>query len=188
MIVTSVTVVDLPQARARPIRALYARIGGVPRRARLAIAVAVGSVALAAIGLIAWPGGGDGGRRVLALQPGERVAIANGLGYPYPLHCLTIAVFADNPSYANAEIDRTSGCAPYRGYINATLHRVDGRWRLVLDEGQLYVPNERGTSPSPGSNAGGNPLGCLSPATLARDPSFASAGFDRGVCATPGYP
>jgi hypothetical protein len=25
--------------------------------------------------------------------------------------------------------------------VNASFHRVGGAWRLVLDEGQLFVPN-----------------------------------------------
>jgi hypothetical protein len=183
MIVTSITVVDLPRRRADPRRARLTR-----RRARLAIVAAIGVAAVAAIVVVALPGGGASGRRALALQPGERAAIADGLGYPYPLHCLTIAVFADNPDYANAELDRTGGCQTYHGYINATLHRVDGRWRLVLDEGQLYVPDERGAVSRAGPSSVGNPLGCVSPATLVHDPSFASMGLDRGVCAQPVSP
>lgn len=71
----------------------------------------------------------------------ERKAIAAALGYPYPLRCLTITISAASADYALANVNRTSRCARYRGYLNASLHRVDGAWRLVLDEGQLFVPN-----------------------------------------------
>jgi hypothetical protein len=46
-----------------------------------------------------------------------------------------------NPDYARVTVDHTSGCGRYHGYINASFHRVDGMWRLVLDEGQLFVAN-----------------------------------------------
>jgi hypothetical protein len=80
----------------------------------------------------------------------ERAAIAAALGYPYPLRCLTITTSAGDPDYARANVDRTSGCGPYHGYLNASLHRVDGAWRLVLDEGQLFVPNSLLTPCRPG--------------------------------------
>ena len=59
-----------------------------------------------------------------------------------------------NPEYARAAVDRTKGCGRYHGYLNASLDRVDGTWRLVLDEGQLFVPNSLFTPCRPG------PAGC----------------------------
>jgi hypothetical protein len=63
------------------------------------------------------------------------------MAFGYPSRCLTVTVSAGAPTYAQAEVVRRPGCPPYRGYVDATFHRVDGRWRLVLDEGQLFVPN-----------------------------------------------
>lgn len=79
----------------------------------------------------------------------EKAAIAAAFGYPYPLRCLTVTVSTSDPDYALAFIDRTKGCERYHGYINASFHKVAGSWRLVLDEGQLYVPNSLLT-PLPG--------------------------------------
>ncbi len=64
--------------------------------------------------------------------------------YGYPLRCLRITIAAADPAYARAHLNRTSagGCARYRGYLNASFHRVGGTWRLILDEGQLFVPND----------------------------------------------
>jgi hypothetical protein len=188
MVVTSITVVDLPQAHSRPLRARLGRIVA-RRRSRLAAVVAAGFAAVAAtilIALLSGPTTGAAeGHRAQALIPSQRAAIAKALGYPYPLRCLTIAVFADDPDYATAEIDRTSGCAVNRGYVSATLHRIGRTWRLVLDEGQLYVPNGALGEPAAGASTVSSPLGCLSAAVLVQDPSFARAGLARGVCAPP---
>jgi hypothetical protein len=131
-----------------PLRAWW--FGGRPavvRPARGAPAAAVAAVVLAALGVaVALPGGPR--RRPAEARPplvpaAERTAIAAALGYPYPLRCLTITTYGGSPAYARANVDRTNGCGRYHGYVNASLHRVDGTWRLVLDEGQLFVPNSR---------------------------------------------
>jgi hypothetical protein len=179
MIVTSITVVDLTPARRRPLlarlTAIRIRRGGV-----VAIVLAAGLVAVVAFVLSGRPS-----QVHHAAEPGygERAAVARALGYPYPLRCLTIAVFADDPTYATAEIDQSNSCARYRGDIYASLHRIDGTWRLILDEGQLYV--DESAVPTAGSGGAGYPLGCLSARTLRQDRAFASAGSDRGVCAQP---
>ena len=74
--------------------------------------------------------------------PPEATEIA--AAYGYPLRCLQITIAAADPAYARAHLDRTSagGCGRDRGYLNASFHRVDGTWRLILDEGQLFVPND----------------------------------------------
>ena len=152
MIVSSITVVDRPQARGHPLRE---RVRGINsgRRGRVVIAGAAGLVTAAAI-IVALLGGRSAGpaegHGAPELKPSERAAIATALGYPYPPGCLRIAVSDHDPDYATVHINRTLGCARYRGYINSSLHRTDGRWRLVLDEGQLFVPNRLlGPSPSP---------------------------------------
>lgn len=139
----SVTVTDLPRARGRLLRERLAAIR-VRHRSRAAVAVAL---ALAALVALSAPGAqrdrtsqpaGSGPVRVPA---GERHAIATALGYPYPLRCLMITMSDSSVDYARANVERTNGCGRYRGYLNASLHRVHGAWRLVLDEGQLFVPN-----------------------------------------------
>ena len=77
-----------------------------------------------------------------AATPAAAAGIA--AAYGYPLRCLRITIAAADPAYARAHLDRTSagGCARDRGYLNASFHRVDGTWRLILDEGQLFVPND----------------------------------------------
>src|SRR6201995_2736810 len=115
MIVTSITVVDLPEPDRRPLRARLAGFGG-PRRARVGVVLGAGLIAIAAIALIGLVSGlGTGTHRASEVTSSERAAIARALGYPYPLRCLTIAVFADDPDYATAELDRTDACAQYRG-------------------------------------------------------------------------
>lgn len=64
--------------------------------------------------------------------------MASAFGYPYPMRCLRITT---SGAFARAHVSRTGGCARYHGYLNATFHFIAGRWRLVLDEGQLFVPN-----------------------------------------------
>lgn len=127
----------------------------VPRRARSPLGVALALAALAAIVPTALeisqttrPADADRGQ-VQSVQRAARAAIAAGgaiagaFGYPYPRRCLTITISASSPDFARARVDRSGGCEHYRGYVNASFHFVDGGWRLVLDEGQLFVPNSR---------------------------------------------
>jgi len=95
-----------------------------------------------------------GGDALARLSGAERAAIAAALGYPYPLRCLRITVAAGSPDYARVNVERPDGCGRYRGYLNATLHRIGGSWRLVLDEGQLFVPNSRLAPTAPPAGRG----------------------------------
>jgi hypothetical protein len=128
----------------------------VPRGARKAVGATLALAALGSIVAVALqtsqttrPAGERGAqvrgaeRAVVADRAAiaARSAIAGAFGYPYPRRCLTITISAENPDFARASVDRTAGCARYRGYLNASFHLVDGGWRLVLDEGQLFVPN-----------------------------------------------
>ncbi len=61
--------------------------------------------------------------------------------YGYPARCLRVTISASDPTAASARVARTGPCARYRGYVDASFHWIDGGWRLVLDEGQLFVPN-----------------------------------------------
>ncbi len=63
--------------------------------------------------------------------------------FGYPLRCLRVTISAGDPVYARAHVDHSAACARYHGYLNASFHRIDGTWRLILDEGQLFVPNDR---------------------------------------------
>lgn len=117
----------------------------------MVLILAAGAVALAAIALSGRATRVREAQPAPALSVTERTAIARALGYPYPLRCLTIAVFADDADYATAKIDRGSSCARYRGEIYGSLHRVDGTWRLVLDEGRLYIPSGPRLSASKGA-------------------------------------
>jgi hypothetical protein len=202
-------------------RARGERLAGVvPRGARTPVAVALALAALAAIVPAALRVGGTtrpAGARRAQVQSVERAvraavaaggAIAGAFGYPYPRRCLTITISAGSPDFARASVDRSAGCGRYHGYVNASFHLVDGGWRLVLDEGQLFVPNSRLTPCAAGpagcarggGPAGGDrsqngtlgpgrarpaypyPLGCVSIAIALHDPRFARAHFDRTVC------
>ncbi len=143
VVVVSITVTELPPAGARPLRG---RLGTtrVHHRARIALGMVLALAALAAMivlgaqsNRVSRPVGGGRAR----VPAGERRAIAAALGYPYPPRCLTITILDSRVDYARANVDRANGCGRYRGYVNASLGRVDGVWRLVLDEGQLFVPN-----------------------------------------------
>ncbi len=208
--VISITITELPPVRGRPLRERLPGIG-LGHRARTALAIALtlaGLGAIAATELQSSRTSRPAGARRARVQGAERAAIAAAFGYPYPLRCLTITISSGNPDYATADVDRTNGCERYHGYLDASFHRVDGTWRLVLDEGQLFVPNGLLTpcSPGPGgcSRAGGTPGGkgphlrtvssrgvpaayghpfdCPSSTIAVHDPRFARAGFDRIIC------
>jgi hypothetical protein len=186
MIVTSITVVDLPEPQRHPPRARLAGIA-VPHGARRRIVLGTVLVLIVAIAMAVLLGeGSPGAHRASPLPRSERAAIASALGYPYPLRCLTIAVSAADPNYATAELNRTGACAQYRGYVYASLHRTRGTWQLLLDEGQLYIADRLLSGrPTAGSDEASYPLGCLAAETLVQDPAFAREGLDRGVCARP---
>jgi hypothetical protein len=120
-----------PRAHARPLRRRLAR-GPLVLAVPVAVAITAGAVLTA-----------TGGRyRGAAPARGNRAAAAEvATAYGYPSRCLTISFSPGDPEYARAQVDRTAVCARYRGYVNASFHRIDGSWRLELDEGQLFVPN-----------------------------------------------
>jgi hypothetical protein len=125
----------------------------VRHAARVIACVAFALVALGtpiATALLSSSASRTGSAGLVQVPAAEKAAIAAAFGYPYPLRCLTVTVSTGDPDYARAFIDRTKGCGRYRGYINASFHRVAGVWRLVLDEGQLYVPNSLLTPPEAG--------------------------------------
>jgi hypothetical protein len=124
------------------------RLSGRPPASRLlhaacaALALALALVALGAI--IATGPQGDRSSRPRGARLAtdrEKAAIAASFGYPYPLRCLTITISASDPDYARADVDRIPVCGGYHGYLNASFQRVGDRWRLIEDEGQLFVAN-----------------------------------------------
>jgi hypothetical protein len=156
--VISITMAGPPPRRGRPLREQLSRIA-VRHKALTALAVTLAVAALATIGATSLERGGPSRPTAVQVPAGQRAQIAAALGYPYPLRCLSITISTGAPDYARADIDRTNGCGRYRGYINASLHRVGGAWRLTLDEGQLFVPNSLLRPCSPGATACGRPSG-----------------------------
>jgi hypothetical protein len=116
-----ITVDVVPNERARWVRER------LPRLALVASALAVLAVVVALVG------GGSGGSRARDATPAE-VAAAFG----YPLRCLKVTIAG---RFAHARVNRASGCWRFRGYLDASFQLIDGRWRLILDEGQLFVRN-----------------------------------------------
>lgn len=147
----SITVAHVPTDRARRLREMGAKLVSARWSVRAVLALAAATLAaamLAAAMLVAvvtvllqsgptHPSGGAAG----ATQRAAADAVAAAFGYPH--RCLNIAISAAEPDYASAHVDRSGACADYHGYVNASFHRVHGVWRLVLDEGQLFVPNSR---------------------------------------------
>jgi hypothetical protein len=201
--VMTVTITVPPQVRRRPLRERVRGIG-VLHRPRTALAVALGLAAQGALIATAM----QSSRTRAHAQDSERAAIAAAFGYPYPPRCLTVTISASNPDYARVTVARRKGCGRYHGYVNASFHQVVGMWRLVLDEGQLFVANglltacragRAGCARSGGTSGGKGSqsrtvgsgkvaaefryrLGCLSLAIALHDPRFARAEFDRTVC------
>jgi hypothetical protein len=177
----SITVTHVPADRARRLREM--RAGLANARWSLCVALALAAVTVAAVVGVQLASrrtdsaGAAGG----AAQAPSPAAVAAAFGYPR--RCLNIVISAFDRDYATAHVDRTGDCAKYRGYINGSFHRVHGDWRLILDEGQLFVPNSL-LSPAPARSSradgvSGYPLGCLSVEITLQDPRFARAGFDR---------
>jgi hypothetical protein len=175
----SVSVTHVPADRARRLRVMWTRLAKAPRSLRVVLPLAaVMLVAVVAI-LIARNQTGPASGPAGAAQRADTAAVAAAFGYPQ--RCLSIAVSAADPDYASAHVDRTGRCTTYHGYVNASFHRADGVWRLILDEGQLFVPNSLLTPAraGPADARSDYPLGCLSVAITLHDPRFARADFDR---------
>jgi hypothetical protein len=171
--VRSVTISVLPAVKRPPPQERLAGVG-VPRRASTLLAAAAALVALGAIvatGFQRSPTARPVRANRIGAQELRRPSRAAALEYPYPLRCASMAISAIDPVYV-AEVERANGCRGYSRYVRASLHRVSGGWRLVLDEGQLFR-----------SNIGGAyrvSLGCLSLAVAFHDPTF--VGPDRATC------
>jgi hypothetical protein len=135
----TVTVVG---ARSRPLGELLGSIRAIARRRAISVvAVAAGVLAASIAGALVGWGTGEH-RSASAAQVGGEGPAGVAAAYGYPLRCLTITISAASPDYARAHVDRARGCARYHGYVNASFHRIGGTWRLVLDEGQLFVRND----------------------------------------------
>ena len=146
--VVAIAITVVPAVHGHSLRRRLARVK-VRHRARVGLCVAFALAALGTLISTPWPSGSASRRGSAGLHPtgaSEKTAIAAAFGYPYPLRCLTVTVSASDPDYAQASVDRTKACERYHGYINAGFHRIAGEWRLMLDEGQLYVPNNLLTS------------------------------------------
>jgi len=175
----SIAITFVPADRGRRLREVCARLARAPRS--LCVVVAVASAALVAAALL------HGSRTNIVVgsaSANERAATrAVAAAFGYPPRCVSIAIPAADPNYASAHVERRGGCANYHGYVNASFHRVDGVWRLILDEGQLFVPN--GLLKPAGAGTTGTevisayPLGCLRVAIALHDPRFSRADIDR---------
>jgi hypothetical protein len=153
--VEAIAITVAPAVHGHSLRRRLAR-ARVRHRA-LVLCVAFALAALGTVIATTRPSGSASRRGLAGLhQPRarEKAAIAAAFGYPYPLRCLTVTVSASDPDYARAFVDRTNGCGRYHGYISASFHRIAGAWTLMLDEGQLYVPDNLLT-PLPARHDGG---------------------------------
>jgi hypothetical protein len=143
---SDVTVISITETRLSPVPGpLRDRLAEISARHWVGAALAV-ALALAAVGaMILTMPGGSGTRRAAgapgAVPGAEKATIAAALGYRYPPRCLMFTIANDDPDYARVAVARTNGCGRYHGYLDASMHRVDRIWQLVLDEGQLRVPN-----------------------------------------------
>lgn len=134
--------VTVMRARDHPLREQLVSIGAVASArtiGALALTVAVlGAIIVGALeGDVTREHGGARAAQARAAGPAGVAA-----AYGYPLRRLSITISASNPAYARAHVDRTSACAQHHGYVNASFHWIGGTWSLVLDEGQLFVPND----------------------------------------------
>lgn len=180
-----ITVTVVPTAGAHRLHQTRAALGGARR-------ILPVLVALAAAGLVAILVGAPRTHPISSDRPNAAGARAAGTGavaaaFGYPHRCLSITISPADRDYATAHVDHQGQCARYHGYVNASFHRVDGVWRLVLDEGQLFVPNSLLAPGHAGAGNGagtGYPLRCLSLAIALHDPRFALSGFDRRLACT----
>jgi hypothetical protein len=161
---------------------MRARLARAPLVLYAAVVLATVMALAALVAHVLQAGGTSAATRPTAL-PRRADAAALAAAFGYPARCLSIAVSAADPDYAIVHVERTGACGNYRGYVNASFHRVAGAWRLIFDEGQLFVPNSLLTPLRAGSRRGGAvsdyPLGCVSVAIALHDPRFARADFDR---------
>jgi hypothetical protein len=119
--------------RAHPLRERAARFAAnvhAHRRGVAAAAVLIGAaIVMTSLQLIAI-GGSRPGRSYSSLRA----------AYPYPSRGLVVTISTADPSYARADVTRSSGCARYCGYDGAIFHRAGGSWRLVLKTGSYSCP------------------------------------------------
>jgi hypothetical protein len=159
----------------------------VPRAVPVALALAVAGRAATLTGALQTGTTGTAEPNPAAVRAAGTGAVAAAFGYPH--RCLSITISPTDRDYASAHVDHRGQCARYHGYVNASFHRIDGVWRLVLDEGQLFVPN-RLLAPSHSASAGkrassGYPTGCLSVGVALHDPRFGRPDFDRTLACPP---
>jgi hypothetical protein len=136
-----ITVTVVSHRRCRSLRGLFLGTKSV-----VAVCVVGFGLAAAASGAMIFGAAQGGDRhppnRIDAARR-DRAAVAEvAAAYGYPPRCMSVTIAAGARTYAQAELDGRRACAAYHGYVNATFHRVNGKWRLVLDEGQLFVPNK----------------------------------------------
>jgi hypothetical protein len=134
-----ISITVAPGRRARIRRRLASRGPLVSPRAVGRLLLTIAALGAAAAGALV---GARGSSRDRASPANHAEAAGVAAAYGYPLRCLTVKISASYPAYAAAHVARGRGCARYHGYVNASFHRIDGSWRLLLDEGQLFVPND----------------------------------------------
>jgi hypothetical protein len=134
-----ISITVAPGRRARIRRRFASRGPLVSAPAVGGLLLAIAALGAAAAGALVGARGSNGDRA----SPTNHADVAGvAAAYGYPPRCLTVAISANDPAHATAHVDRGRGCGRYHGYLNASFHRIDGSWRLLLDEGQLFVPND----------------------------------------------
>ena len=175
----SVTVTVVPTPPARRLGETRATLARPALAWCAALALATVAALAALVGLMSAETSAVTPPDALPQRAGTAVAAAFG----YPERCLRISVSVADPDFASVHVDRTGACGNYRGYVNASFHRVDGAWRLIFDEGQLFVPNGLLAPLHVGSRRGGavsdDPLWCVGIALALHDPRFVRPSFDR---------
>jgi hypothetical protein len=129
-----VTVVTRPRSRRRR---------SADARSLVAVGVIATALALAGIAMVAVVLSGGRAERATATArvsatPGAERPTAVEEAYRYPLGCLGRAIAETR--YVAARSDRESPCWRYGVYITAIFHRVDGVWRLALEERGAACP------------------------------------------------
>ena len=127
-----ITVAHVPTERARVLHELGAKLTRAPRSLRVVLALAAAMLVAAVALLLQSSQTHPASGAASATQRASTAAVAPAFGYPH--RCLSIAISAADPDHASARVDRSGACAHYRGYVNASFHRVDGVWTVVRDD------------------------------------------------------
>ena len=139
----SISISVAPSKRARRVRQLGAALVRTPRA--LFVMAAVAAATLGAAALLERSQTNAVTRPAGAREHAPTRAVAAAYGYPH--RCLSIVISAANPDYASARVNREGACASYRGYVNASFHRVHGVWRLILRRGTIGSPGSATLGP-----------------------------------------